>query len=221
MSDRRHPRLSLASLDALGDEAALQQHVEQVLREGGNSSQTDGSCGSDATGSVSIVVDARLRVKAALVGREWRSEIGVARFPAALFEAYSAAVGTALEQAALTELQQGQTPPTPPRRTAVQVSPELDEDVWSRETWRTLQGLDAELDRVAQLRVAPVEQVMTSPNGCLTLRIRANSIVGITGDTARIARADTGQLQFEARSVLRAFDLAGANQHDLEVWPRG
>ncbi|MGC4815119.1 hypothetical protein ACLQ29_31780 [Micromonospora sp. DT228] len=221
MSDGRDPRLSLASLDFFGDEAALQQRVEQVLREGGIPSQTDGFCGSDATGSVSVVVDTRRRVKAVLVSREWRSEVGVARFPVVLFEAYSAAVGAALEQAALKEFQQGQAPPTLPRPTAVQASPELDEDVWSRATWRTLQGLDAELDRVAQLRVSPVEQVITSPNGCLTLRIRANSIVGITGDTGRIARADAGQLQFDARSVLRSFDLAGADQHDFEGWSRG
>ncbi|WP_433458358.1 hypothetical protein [Micromonospora sp. CA-248212] len=218
MNDRRDPRLSLASLDFLGDEAALQRQVGQLLRESGHLSRTDGFRGSDATGSVFVVIDTQRRVEAVTVGRGWRAEVGVTRFPAALFEAYSAAVGAALEQVALTELQQGQAPP---RQTAVQASPELDEDVWSRETWRTLQGLDAELDRVAQLRVAPVEQVMTSPNGCLTLRIRANSIVGITGDTGRIARADAGQLQFEARSVLRAFDLARADQHDVEGWPGG
>ncbi|MEU7800745.1 hypothetical protein AB0B10_15885 [Micromonospora arborensis] len=221
MNDRRNPRLSLASLDSLGDEAALQQHVEQILRERGPLSRTGGFRGSDATGSVSVVIDTQRRVETVRVGREWRSEVGVARFPAALFEAYTAAVGAALEQAALTELQQGQASPTPPGRTGVQASSELDEDVWSRATWRTLHGLDAELDRVVQLRVPPVEQVMSSPNGCLTLRIRANSIVGITGDTARIVRADAGQLQFEARSVLRAFDLAGADQHDFEGWPGG
>ncbi|MEW2427826.1 hypothetical protein AB0877_07425 [Micromonospora sp. NPDC047644] len=218
MSDSREQRLSLASLDFLGDEAGLRQRVEQVLREGGN---PDDSGGSDATRSVSVVVDAQRRVKAVLVGRGWRSEVGVAGFPAALFEAYSAALGAGLEEAALAQLQQGQGPSTPPRRTAVQASPELDEDVWSRETWRTLQGLDAELDRVAQLRVSPVEQVMTSPNGCLTLRIRASSIVGITGDTGRIARADAGQLRFEAQSVFGAFDLAWADQHDVEGWPGG
>ncbi|MEU7975391.1 hypothetical protein AB0B48_25475 [Micromonospora sp. NPDC049089] len=221
MNDRRDPRLSLASLDFLGDEAALQRQVGQLLRESGDLSRTGGFRGSDATGSVFVVIDTHRRVDTVTVGREWRGEVGVARFPAALFEAYSAAVGAALEQAALTELQQGQAPPTPPRPTAVQASPELDEDVWSRATWRALQGLDAELDRVAQLRVSPVEQAMTSPNGCLTLRIRANSIVDITGDTARIARADAGQLQFEAQSVLRAFDLARADQHDLEGWPGG
>ncbi|MEU5672163.1 hypothetical protein ABZ749_17710 [Micromonospora sp. NPDC047753] len=218
MNDRRDPRLSLASLDFLGDEGALQRQVGQLLRESGHLSRTGGFRGSDATGSVFVVIDTQRRVEAVTVGREWRAEVGVARFPAVLFEAYSAAVGAALEQAALTELQQGQAPP---RQTAVQASPELDEDVWSRATWRTLQGLDAELDRVAQLRVSPVEQVMTSPNGCLTLQVRANSIVGITGDTGRIARADAGQLQFEARSVLRAFDLARADQHDLEGWPGG
>ncbi|MEU7923265.1 hypothetical protein [Micromonospora zamorensis] len=220
MNDRRDPRLSLASLDFLGDEATLQRHVEQILRERGHLSHTGGFRGSDATGSVSVVIDPRRRVETVTVGREWRSEVGAARFPAVLFEAYTAAVGAALEQAALMELQQGQAPPTPPRRT-VQAARELDEDMWSRATWRTLQGLDAELNRVAQLGISPAEQVMTSPNGCLTLRIRANSIVGITGDTSRIARADAGQLQFEARSVLRAFDLAGADQHDLEGWPGG
>ncbi|MEU8419385.1 hypothetical protein AB0C15_00725 [Micromonospora sp. NPDC048835] len=221
MNDRRDPRLSLASLDFVGDEAALQRQVGQLLRERGHLSPTGGFRGSDATGSVFVVIDTQRRVDTVTVGREWRGEVGVARFPAVLFEAYSAAVGAALEQAALTELQQGQASSTPPRQTSVQASPELDEDVWSRATWRTLKGLDAELDRVAQLRVAPVEQVLTSPNGCLTLRIRANSIVGITGDTARIARADAGQLQFEARSVLRAFDMAGADQHDLEGWSGG
>ncbi|WP_330440555.1 hypothetical protein OHB44_10170 [Micromonospora sp. NBC_00821] len=221
MRDRRGPRPSLASLDFLGDESALQRRVERALQEDRHHSRIGGTRGSDATGSVAVVIGAQCRVEAVVVGREWRNEVGVARFPAALFEAYTAAVGAALEQAALTELQQGQAPPTPSRRTVVQASHEFDEDVWSRATWRTLQGLDTELDRVAQLRVTPVERVITSPNGCLTLRIRASSIVGITGDTGRIARADAGQLQFEARSVLRAFDLAGADQHDLEGWPGG
>ncbi|WP_406063038.1 hypothetical protein [Micromonospora sp. NBC_00860] len=220
MNDRRDPRLSLANLDFLGDEAALQRQVGQLLRESGHLSRTGGFRGSDATGSVSVVIDTQRRVETVTVGREWRGEVGVARFPTALFEAYSAGLGAALEQAALKKLQ-GQAPPAPPRRTDMQASQELDADVWSRATWHTLQGLDAELDRVAQLRVSPVEQIMTSPNGCLTLRIRANSIVGITGDTGRIARADAGQLQFEARSVFRAFDLAGADQHDLEGWPGG
>ncbi|MEU5908386.1 hypothetical protein ABZ780_28925 [Micromonospora sp. NPDC047467] len=220
MRDGRGPRLSLASLDFLGDEVALAQRVEQTLRDAGQHSEADGFCGSDATGAVSVVVDAQRRVDTVMVGREWRSGVGVARFPTALFDAYNAAVGAALDRAALTELQEAKAPPTPPHQTVAE-SPELAEGVWSRETWRTLEGLDVELDRVAQVRVSPVEEVMSSPNGCLTLRVRAGSIVGITGDTGRIARADAGQLQFEARSVLRAFDLAEAVRHDREGCPGG
>ncbi|MFI7578322.1 hypothetical protein [Micromonospora sp. NPDC049497] len=213
----RHDHLSLASLDFLGDESVLREQVERTL-PGSSIPLQAGSChGADVTGSVSVVVDASRRIESVVVGREWRSEVGVAGLPAALFDAYTNALGAALEQAAMARLQEERPAPPAPRRAATsEAYVEADEDAWSRATWRTLQGLDAELDRLARLRDSAVEDTMASPNGLLTLRIRAGSIIGITGDTRRIARADAGELQFEALSVLRAFDLADGPRHDIE-----
>ncbi|MGN9811432.1 hypothetical protein ACTMSW_19005 [Micromonospora sp. BQ11] len=213
----QHGYLSLTSLEFLGDESVLREQVERTLR-GSSIPLQAGSChGADVTGSVSVVVDASRRVESVVVGREWRSEVGGPGFPAALFDAYTNALGAALEQAAMVRLQEERHDPSTPRRpTTSEAYVEADEDAWSRATWRTLRGLDAELARVAGLRDAVVEETMSSTTGLLTLRIRAGSIVGISGDTRRIARADAGELQFEASSLLRSFDLADGPRHDIE-----
>ncbi|MDG4811179.1 hypothetical protein O7634_30860 [Micromonospora sp. WMMD1120] len=209
----RHERLKLASLDFLGDDSVLREQADRALRETGGELRPDECPGTDHSGSVRVVVDTQREVSALTIARDWRSRLGPSGFADALFEAYTAAVQAALELAALLHLQAKERGPAAPQQRPPD-SPErdVDEHTWLRNTWRTLDDLDAKLDAAARLPRRTDESSMSSPNGCLTARIRGGGITGITGDVRRIARADAGQLQFEARSLFRAFTLASAGR---------
>ncbi|CCH17712.1 conserved hypothetical protein [Micromonospora lupini str. Lupac 08] len=208
----KHERLKLASLDFLGDDSALREQADRALRETGREPRPEECSRADQTGSVRVVVDTRREVSAVTIARDWRSRLGPTGFADALFEAYAAAVQAALEVAALLHLQTEERGPAVPDQEPLDSTPDrdVDEYTWLRDTWRTLSDLDAEFDAATRSHRRTDESSMTSPNGCLTLRIRGGGITGIAGDVRRIARADAGQLQFEARSLFRAFELASA-----------
>ncbi|MFF0348903.1 hypothetical protein ACFYP0_14510 [Micromonospora arida] len=213
----RRERLKLASLDFLGDDSALREQADRALREAGRELRPGECSGADHTGSVRVVVDTQREVSAVAIARDWRGRIGPSGLADALVEAYVAAVQSALEVAALLHLQVEESGLASPEREPLDRSPErdVDEHTWLRDTWRTLSGLDAELEAATRLPRRTDESSMSSPNGCLTLHIRGGGITGITGDVRRIARADAGQLQFEARSLFRAFELATARRTGL------
>ncbi|MEH0927073.1 hypothetical protein [Micromonospora sp. CPCC 205558] len=209
-----HERRKLASLDFLGDDSALREQADRALRETGRELRPAECSGVDRTGSVRVVVDTERNVSAVTIARDWRSRLGPNGFADALFEAYAAAVQAALELAALLRLQTEPSGPAAPDQEPLDRSPDrdVDEHTWLRDTWQTLHDLDAELDAAARLSTQTDESSMSSPDGCLTLRIRGGGITGITGDARQIARADAGQLQYEARSLFRVFELASAGQ---------
>ncbi|WP_124774762.1 hypothetical protein [Micromonospora inaquosa] len=209
-----HERPKLTSLDFLGDDSALREHADRALRETGGELRPDECSGVDQTGSVRVVVDTQRDVSAVTIARDWRSQLSPNRFADALFEAYVGAVQAALELAALLHLNAEPSGPAvpdqePPDRSADR---DVDQHTWLRATWRTLNDLDAELDAAARPFRSAGESSMSSPDGCLTLHIRGGGITGITGDARRIARADAGELQFEARSLFGAFELARAGR---------
>ncbi|WP_285796106.1 hypothetical protein [Micromonospora sp. NBRC 107095] len=210
----RHERLKLASLDFLGDDSVLREQADRALRETGRELRPEDCSGTDRTGSVRVVVGTQREVSAVTIAWDWRSRLGPSGFADALFEAYAAAVQAALESAALLHLQTQERDPAASDQEPLDRSPDrdVDEYTWLRDTWRTLADLDADLDAAARLTTRADESSMSSPNGCLTLRIRGGGIIGITGDVRRIARADARQLQFEARSLFRAFELASAGR---------
>ncbi|MFC5927275.1 hypothetical protein [Micromonospora vulcania] len=212
MQGSRHERLKLASLDFLGDDSALREQADRALREAGRELRPEECSGVDHTGSVRVVVDTQREVSAVTIAREWRGRLGPSGFAGALFEAYAAGVQAALELAALLRLQTEERGSASPDQEPLDSTPDrdVDEYTWLRDTWRTLDDLDAELNAAARLPRRTDESSMSSPNGCLTLHIHRGGITGITGDARRIARADAGQLQFEARSLFRAFELANA-----------
>ncbi|MFG1872470.1 hypothetical protein [Micromonospora arborensis] len=210
----RHERLKLAGLDFLGDDSALREQADRALRETGRELRPEDCSGADQTGAVRVVVDTQREVSAVTIARDWRGRVGPNGFADALFEAYVAAVQAALEEAALLHLQTEERNPAAPGQEPLDRSPDRDVDqhTWLRDTWRTLDDLDAELDAAARLPRRTDESSMSSPNGCLTLHIRGGGITGVTGDAKRIARADAGQLQFEAHSLFRTFALASAGR---------
>ncbi|MEU8011737.1 hypothetical protein [Micromonospora parva] len=210
----RRERPELASLDFLGDDSVLREQADRALRETGRGLQAEDCSGADHSGSVRVLVDTQREVSAVTIARDWRSRLGPSGFADALFEAYAAAVQAALEAAALLYLQTQERDPAASDQEPLDRSPDrdVDEYTWLRDTWRTLSDLDADLDAAARRTTPTDESSMSSPNGCLTLRIRGGGIIGITGDVRRIARADAGQLQFEARSLFRAFELARAGR---------
>ncbi|MGQ5262064.1 hypothetical protein ACTWLT_15050 [Micromonospora sp. ZYX-F-536] len=210
----RPERLKLASLDFLGDDSALREQADRALREAGREPRPEECSGADQSGSIRVVVDTQRKVSAVTIARDWRSQPGPSGFADALFEAYAAAVQAALELAALLHLQAEARGPASSDQEPLDRSPDrdVDEYTWLRDTWRTLSDLEAELDAAARLSRVKGESSMSSPNGCLSLHIRGGGITGITGDVRRIAREDAGQLQFEALSVFRAFELASAGR---------
>lgn len=210
--DRRSVRLSLASLDFLGSDTELQAQAHQAYLKTDFRQAPGTHAGQDRTGSVTVLVDAHRDVGDVSISRDWRSRLGGAGLADALFQAYTAALHTALEATALQELQTDQDtpPPTALASDAGQDDRVDEEHLWLRRTWRTLHEVDADLQRLAQESNVAAEQAISSPHGCLTLRLRGGSIVAITQDVGRIARMDAGQVQFEALSLFRTYTLARA-----------
>ncbi|MGN9920404.1 hypothetical protein [Micromonospora palomenae] len=205
-------RLSLASLDFLGSETELQAQAQQAYLKTDSGQAPGTHTGQDQTGSVTVLVDAHRDVEDVSISRDWRGQLGVGGLADAFFQAYTSALQTALEAAALRELQADQDRPAPTTSTsdAGQDDGVDEEHLWLRRTWRTLHEIDADLQRLAQKPNVEVEQAISSPHGCLTLRLRGGSIVAITQDVARLARMDAGQVQFEARSLFQTYTLARA-----------
>ncbi|MEH0825738.1 MULTISPECIES: hypothetical protein [unclassified Micromonospora] len=193
-------RLSLASLDFLGSDTELRTQAQRAYLKTDTRQVPGPHTGQDQTGSVTVLVDAHRDVEDVSIAHDWRSQLGVAGLADALFQAYTAALHTALEATALQELQTDQDtpPPTAPASDAGQDDRVDEEHLWLQRTWRTLHEIDADLQRLAQEPNVEAEQAISSPHGCLTLRLRGGSIVAITQDVGRIARMDAGQVQFEA-----------------------
>ncbi|MBM7494061.1 hypothetical protein JOD64_005283 [Micromonospora luteifusca] len=209
--EQRHIVKELARRQVRVDAEILRQLAEFSLHGGAPCTRTDAM---SADRSVRLVVDTQREVSAVTIARDWCSRLGPSGFADALFGAYAAAVQAALELAALLHLQTEESAPAAQDQEPLDRSPDRDvnEYTWLRDTRRTLSDLDAELDAATRLHRRTDESSMTSPNGCLTLHIRGGGITGIVGDVRRIARADAGQLQFEARSLFRAFALASARR---------
>ncbi len=202
--DRRNVRLSLASLDTLGDDAQMRAQAEQVVQERDAHPESDVHVGRDQSGSFEVLVDDDAQVQDVTVERDWRARIGPAAVGQALFEAYVMAVQSAVETAAVRQMQQ--EPPVAPRAGSEPRSgaaDEVDEHVWLRRVWQTLDSIDTDLERLWRPSDAPTEQTITSPHGGLTAQLRSGGIVAVTSDPARVAGLDAGQLRFEARSLLR------------------
>ncbi|SCF35506.1 hypothetical protein GA0074696_4777 [Micromonospora purpureochromogenes] len=207
--DRRSARLSLASLDFLGSDTELRTQAHQAYLKTDCRQAPGTHTGQDRTGSVTVLIDAHRDVEDVSIAQNWRSQLGVGGLADALFQAYTAALHTALEASALQELQTDQdTPPTTPASDANQDDHADEEHLWLRRTWRTLHEIDADLQQLAQEPNVDAEQAISGPHGCLTLRLRGGSIVAITQDVARIAHMDAGQVQFEARSLFGTYTLA-------------
>lgn len=202
--DRRNVRLSLASLDVLGDDAQLRAHAEQVVQERKARPEPSPHAGRDQTGSVEVLVADDGQVRDVTIERNWRARIGPAAVGQALFEAYVMAVQSAVEAAAVRQMQQERPAASravwEPKRAAAD---EVDEHLWLRRVWQSLHDIDTDLERLSRSPDAAPEQTITSPHGGLTARLRSGGIVAVTSDPARIAGLDAGQLQFEARSLLR------------------
>lgn len=225
MGDGHGERLTLASLDVLGDSDELRERARRLLRErGGDTRPARRHEGTDPSGSVRVAVDGRGRVTDVDVDATWRQRVGASGFPGALFEAYTAAVRTALEAAALAAVEARSTSPSkawpqraPEAGSRPSVGPrapaperEVDERAWLRRTWATLDGIDAQLSRLSQSNAAagPGERDVSSPDGLLTLRMRGRGVTGVTGDARLLAVADPQRLRREALAAFRAAALA-------------
>jgi hypothetical protein len=98
---------------------------------------------------------------------------------------------------------------------------------WLRATRAALDGTGAELDRLDRLATArrnaaggadracrdsrAGEQVVASPSGYLTLRLRDGRLDSICGDVRRIAAAGPEQLRLDALAAFRAAGLTSDN----------
>ncbi|MEV6373681.1 hypothetical protein [Micromonospora musae] len=207
--DGERPRRSLASLDFLGSDAQLRAQAEYALRESDDRRQLSVNSGQDPSGSVAVFVDEDGQVEEVTVGPAWRDQVGVRGFADALFEAYHAALRAVVEASAMRQLRQGfRTAPGATPDPVNTSADDLDEQLWLRRTWQTLQAIDADLRQLARRPACPAERDLTSPSGCLTLHLRGGSVVAITGDIRLIAALDAGRLRSEAQALFRAHALA-------------
>ncbi|MEU1964386.1 hypothetical protein ABZ541_04950 [Micromonospora sediminicola] len=207
--DRAKVRLSLAHLDFLGDDDTLRTNAAHAVDEFASRSTPRLHSGQDRTASVSLLLARSGQVEDVTISRDWRRQAGVTGIGEAAYGAYTCALGSLLETTALEELQRDQpTPARPAQPPATSKEPELDEDLWLQRTWGALHHIDAELARLTHAPEQSEQRTISSPHGCLTLHLRGTGITAITADPARVARMDTEQLRFEARSLFRTHELA-------------
>ncbi|MGC5033759.1 hypothetical protein [Micromonospora sp. DT229] len=215
--DRRHIRMSLATLDSLGSDEELREQATRALRQAETERRPSTHSGQDPTGAITVVVDTAGQVEEVTVSRDWRSRVGVSGAPDALFTAYTTAVQTAVEAVALQQLRadSDETAQAQPSGTggAAQApsgasdEAEPDDEQWLRQTWQTLHDLDIELEGLARPPQVVSEQEVASPAGVLTLRMRDGAVVSIVGDIRRIGQLDAAALRYEAHALFRTYAL--------------
>ncbi|MFG2062706.1 hypothetical protein ACGFIK_14945 [Micromonospora sp. NPDC048871] len=210
--DRRHIRLSLATLDSLGSDEELREQVTLALRRAESDRRPSTHSGQDPTGAITVVVDSAGQVEDVTVTRDWRSRVGVSGAPEALFTAYTTAVQAAVETVALRQLRADSNEAARPQpnntgeaASTSEVGP--DDEQWLRQTWQTLHDLDIELEGLARPPQMVSEQEVASPSGVLTLRMRDGGVVSIVGDVRRIAQLDAAALRYEAHALFRTYAL--------------
>lgn len=202
-------RLTLVSLDFLGDLEDLRGRVQQLPHQPGDGPHEDSQHqGADQSDSVWIVVDARGRVTSLDISRRWRERLAVSEFALALFEAYTDAVRKSVEAGALAAARRmpGSADRSPTFLTLPE--PELGDDEWRRVRWARLDAIGAEFRRLSERESSTdrEERAVSGPHGYVTLRLLGNGLIGITGEVARIARADADRMRTDA---LGAFEQAG------------
>jgi hypothetical protein len=185
--------------------------------------------GTDASGTISVTINAQGMVIDVDVKREWGQSVSPDGFATALTQAYATAVAASLEDAALGELwedeqrrvaqrrreaeerwaaQRGEEPPPPPpgeEDPKPDPAPEDPRD-WMAWVHDSLYAIGDELHRIERVeRGAANEQdkVAWGPHGYLKVIHRGPEIVSITGDPGRIRMAEHYQLRSEALEVLR------------------
>jgi hypothetical protein len=205
---------ALAGLDALGDSAQLRVAAQRELRAAGGEPPADRQEGVDGSGAVRVVVDRHRRVTTVAIEGGWRRRLQPGALAGALFDAYTEAVRAALAAAALHRLADGAPPPAAagPDPLDPVPDPDLDPREWREAAREALNRNARRLRQAATLAAEATargrERVVRSPAGCFAFHLRGRGATTITGDTARVAAAETDELRADAVAGFAAAGLA-------------
>lgn len=212
-TDHSELGITLADPAVLGDPESLRKRAEAEKKqerprrtEPGQPGRYDGA---DETGAVWLSVDPEGRLTSVEISTSWRQRLGPERFADALFSAYRAAVRHAID-ASRTARQDEPVFPTIPT-----VDPDADFPAWLVQSRAQLAALKEQMAAVskantrARERLADAREVR-SPNGYLTLQLRAGVLTGITGAVAGLKSVNPNMLRQDVLEVFESANLAAS-----------
>jgi hypothetical protein len=200
----------LASLVVPGDPAQLEAEARYAMAELGGDAGGQPE-GTDPTNSIWVTTDREGLVHSVEVSRQWRDRIEPGEFGNALFQAYSSANFKAVAAAARSDLT-GDSGGGPGAATGEPVAELLDTSDWLTRMREVLEKAEQRVEAAERLQRQggpasdEADRTVASPNGMLTLKLRAGALVAITSDIMSIRRADAEALRME---ILDAFRDAG------------
>jgi hypothetical protein len=196
-----------ASLESLpGMAEALAEFRRRIPHSGNDLEPPANQMAADATGSVVVTVNAQGEVMDVEFDHSWRHWLDGEGLPAAVFEAYTAARGLAIEAFAVAAVAAADAGKELPRLSPRAILDRLLEPPADPEEW--LVWVDEQSDRIAFELDQPAmisgleEREQSGRYGYLAATLRGDCIVGLVGDPGRIWNADAGQLRDDALDVL-------------------
>lgn len=207
----------LASLDFMGDTRELEEKALAAVAAAGPDYRVPQRLeGADASGQIRVIVDPEGQVLDVEISPRWREQVPPAEFGSALYLAYVAAQGKAVEATTLAALVAEQNKSEDDRewdrrrvRADIEDSlsyvPAEDEREWLRQTWDKLYEIDDRLHRTARGVLAEGEEKRAhSPYGYFVFTYSDQTVTGISGDVERIRNGEPGQLRTEALAAFRS-----------------
>ncbi|MBE1492168.1 hypothetical protein [Plantactinospora soyae] len=182
--------------------------------------------GTDQTGTVTCVVDARGDFVDLSIGSDWWYTVGPSGVGAGILDALQFAQDKAMLAMALLRRNGRQTSADPPADESSR-DDEADSSWSPRDAWAEWAAAEAKVDRgyalmevadrVAQLRDSPEPRTISGPLGLFHLRLVGFTVVSAEINSHRIAPDDADRIADDARAVLRQ----ATREKDPTYWLSG
>jgi hypothetical protein len=168
--------------------------------------------GEDRAQIVVVTVDPAGMVRDVDLHRDWRQTVSAESLPAAIFDAYTAALKASLEAVALTRLWEAEQQRKAGEPTVVERRPDVDlpptdEHEWLAWVRRSLLELNDEVHRIDLLGRSVSKdrtRTLTGAYGLFQVTVQGQIVTAVRADPTRIGAADLAHLRQDALDALRS-----------------
>jgi hypothetical protein len=209
-------QLGLPDLGFLDDfvadvERSRSRALAQLPADGARPTPQSSFSGSDTAEIIVVTVDPTGLVRDVDLRRDWRRTVSAESLPAAIFDAYTAALKASLEAVALARLWEAEQQRKASEPTVVERRPDVDPPPTDEHEWLawirgSLLELDDEAHRVDLLARGRADRsrTVTGPYGVFQVTIQGQAVTAVRADPTRIGATDLARLRQDALEALRS-----------------